>query len=261
MSTTTLADVRPDAVTELDTVEWREPAGLNPRGTLVVLGGRGEPPEVYARFAARLSADAYRVVVVSTADPAGPAARTEITALLADPALVAPVVLVGSDTGARLALDLVGTADARPAALVLAGLPVGGPAAGASWPTDEIGARTACPTHQGVMRQSSRGSLADRPVLPRLARSLDLRGVPVLAVHGADDAISPLPAVLDVYRGAGVPEVHVVAEGRHDILNDVTHRSVAATLVLFLERLRLSSADDRGLAPLVVTTSTARPGR
>ena len=30
----------------------------------------------------------------------------------------------------------------------------------------------------------------------------------------------------------------VIAGGRHDILNDVTHRSVAATIVLFLERLR-----------------------
>lgn len=253
MSTSTLAET----VTELDTVEWREPAGLNPRGTLVVLGGRGEPPEVYARFAKRLSADAYRVLVVSTADPAGQAARTEIAALLADPALVAPVVLVGSDTGARLALDLVGAGDATPAALVLAGLPVGGAVAGATWTDDEIAARTACPTHQGVLRQSSRGSLADRPVLPKLARSLDLHDVPVLALHGAGDAISPLPAALDLYRSVGVREVQVVAEGRHDILNDVTHRSVAATLVLFLERLRL----DHDLAPLVVATPTARATR
>jgi len=253
MSTSTLLD----SVTELDTVEWREPAGVNPRGTLVVLGGRGEPPEVYARFGARMSADAYRVLVVSTADPAGPAARAEIAALLAGPTLVGPVVLLGSDTGARLALDLVADADVTPAALVLAGLPVGGPAAGASWPQDEIAARTACPTHQGVLRQSSRGSLADRPVLPRLVRGLDLRGVPVLALHGADDVISPLPAVLAFYRSAGVPEVQVVAGGRHDILNDVTHRSVAATLVLFLERLRL----DADLAPLVVTAPTTRPAR
>jgi alpha-beta hydrolase superfamily lysophospholipase len=255
MSTSTLPTT--GTTSEIDTVEWREPAGVNPRGTLVVLGGRGEPPEVYARFAARLSADAYRVVVVSTADPAGSAARTEVAALLADPALVAPVVLVGSDTGARLALDLVAEAHAGVSALVLAGLPIGGTATDAAWLPDEIGARTACPTHQGVLRRSSRGSLADRPVLPRLGRGLDLHGVPVLALHGADDVISPLPPVLDLYRGAGVPEVHVVAGGRHDILNDVTHRSVAATVVLFLERLRA----DAGLAPLVVTTPTARAGR
>ncbi len=251
MSTSTLA------TTELDTVEWREPAGLNPRGTLVVLGGRGEPPEVYARLGARLSADAYRVLVVSAADPVGPAAREEIAALLTDPALVGPVVLVGSDTGARLALDLVGSGHVTPAALVLAGLPVGGAATGAFWLQDEIAARTASPTHQGVLRRSSRGGLADRPVLPRLPRDLHLLGVPVLALHGADDPISPLPAVLDLYRSVGVPDVQVVAAGRHDILNDVTHRSVAATLVLFLERLR----GDAELAPLVVATPTHRSGR
>ena len=244
-------------VTELDTVEWREPAGLTPRGTLVVLGGRGEPPEVYARFGARLAADAYRVLVVSTADPAGPAARDEIAALLADPDLVGPVVLVGSDAGARLALDLVADGGAAPAALVLAGLPVGGPVVLGSWPADEIEARTACPTHQGVLRRSSRGSLIDRPVLPRLDRGVDLRGVPVLAFHGADDVISPVRTVLDFYAGAGVTEIHVVAGGRHDIVNDVTHRSVAATLVLFLERLRLNA----DLAPLVVATPTTRPSR
>ncbi len=257
MSTSTLPVAETGATTELDTVEWREPAGLHPRGTLVVLGGRGEPPEVYARFAARLSADAYRVLVVSTAVPAGSAARAEIAALLAAPTLVGPVVLVGSDTGARLALDLVAEAHVGVAALVLAGLAIGGAASDAAWLPDEIAARTACPTHQGVLRQSSRGSLSDRPVLPRLARGLDLHGVPVLALHGADDVISPLPPVLELYRGAGVAEVHVVAGGRHDILNDVTHRSVAATLVLFLERLRAGT----GSAPLVAATSTARAGR
>jgi hypothetical protein len=32
-----------------------------------------------------------------------------------------------------------------------------------------------------------------------------------------------------------------IAGGRHDVLNDVTHRTVAATIVLFLERLRLGA--------------------
>jgi hypothetical protein len=31
----------------------------------------------------------------------------------------------------------------------------------------------------------------------------------------------------------------VVEGGRHDVLNDATHRCVAATIVLFLESLRL----------------------
>jgi hypothetical protein len=32
-----------------------------------------------------------------------------------------------------------------------------------------------------------------------------------------------------------------IAGGRHDVLNDVTHRTVAATIILFLERLRLGA--------------------
>ena len=40
------------------------------------------------------------------------------------------------------------------------------------------------------------------------------------------------------YAQLGAEELTVVVDGRHDILNDASHRSVAATVVLFLERLR-----------------------
>ncbi len=32
-----------------------------------------------------------------------------------------------------------------------------------------------------------------------------------------------------------------LVSGRHDVLNDLNHRTVAATVVLFLERLRLGA--------------------
>jgi hypothetical protein len=35
--------------------------------------------------------------------------------------------------------------------------------------------------------------------------------------------------------------VTVIVGGRHDVLNDLSHRTVAATIVLFLERLRLGA--------------------
>jgi alpha-beta hydrolase superfamily lysophospholipase len=62
--------------------------------------------------------------------------------------------------------------------------------------------------------------------------------VPVLTVHGGADAISAVDDALAVYSAIPDAESYVVDGGRHDILNDVTHRSVAATIVLFLERLR-----------------------
>ncbi len=66
---------------------------------------------------------------------------------------------------------------------------------------------------------------------------------PVLSIHGGDDAVSPIAAVRTQYsRGASLEAV-VIAGGRHDILNDQSHRTVAATVVLFLERLRLRLGD------------------
>ena len=70
------------------------------------------------------------------------------------------------------------------------------------------------------------------------ARTLAGVLVPVLTVHGGADVISPAGAAAAVYEAAPEVESYVVDGGRHDILNDVTHRSVAATIVLFLERLR-----------------------
>ncbi|WP_375432325.1 alpha/beta hydrolase [uncultured Friedmanniella sp.] len=245
----------PERTNQTDIARWHEPAGLNPRGTLVLLTGRGEPPEVYARFGRRLASDAYRVLVVSAGDHTEPGVRAEIAALLDDPEVVAPVVLVGSDAGARAALALASDPDVEVAGLVLAGLALEDHAAAADWPA-EVEARTACPNHQQVLRRSARGSLASAASLIRLAPApIQARvALPVLALHGGDDAISPLPAARRWYGRAGVAEVVVVAGGRHDILNDVSHRSVAATVVLFLERLRLG-AD----LPLIVSPTASRP--
>src|ERR1700761_8447022 len=54
---------------------WTEPEGLTPRGTIVVIPGRGERPGVYERFGRRISGDAYRVHAV--ASPAEDAALAE----------------------------------------------------------------------------------------------------------------------------------------------------------------------------------------
>ena len=172
-------------------VGWDEPEGLNPRGTVVILPGRGEQPAVYERFGRRISADAYRVRAV--ASPAEDPALTEkqVRSLLDGPK---PVVLAGSDTGALFAVALVASGRLpEVAALVLAGLPTG-PAAGAA------------ASHPG----------------------------------GGDPADG---------TGAWHAELVSIADGRHDAFNDITHRTAAATIVLFLERLR-NGAD---LAPIAVT--------
>ncbi|MEV0910512.1 alpha/beta hydrolase [Streptomyces hokutonensis] len=217
---------------------WDEPEGLAARGTLIVLAGRGEHGGVYERFGRRLGYDAYRVRALG--DPAAdPAVLEQAAKLLADESLPGPKVLVGSDTGARYALQLAAEQTAGTDALILAGLPTGAWTAG-SW-EEEAAARTACPTHQGRLTNDPefrRGAIDNAPELPE--PRLDLVRVPVLALHGKDDTISPLDRALNVYDGH--PNVHTVTfvDGRHDVLNDALHRTVAATVVLFLERLRLS---------------------
>ena len=73
--------------------------------------------------------------------------------------------------------------------------------------------------------------------------------MPVLGLHGAADPVSPLAAAREKYAAAPHAELVSIADGRHDAFNDITHRTAAATIVLFLERLR-NGAD---LAPIAVT--------
>jgi hypothetical protein len=53
-----------------------------------------------------------------------------------------------------------------------------------------------------------------------------------------------------------------ITGGRHDVLNDVTHRTVAATIVLFLERLRLGAELPRiAIRERIDRAPAADPGR
>ena len=212
----------------MTTDTYTEPTGLNPRGTLVVLPGRGERPGVYARFGRRLAADAYRVHVLDD--------EAEIKALL-DQNPPTPVVLVGSDTGALQALRLAaGTVVVD--GLVLAGLPD-------AESTVEVDAaaepelRASCPGHQNLLRDKDlfqSGTLGSIEIEP-----VDIAAVtvPVLGLHGDNDPISPVARARARYAALPDARLATVADGRHDVLNAAQHRSVAATVVLFLERLRL----------------------
>lgn len=221
-----------------ESFSWDEPEGLAARGTLIVLAGRGEHGGVYERFGRRLAFDAYRVRALG--DPAAdPSVLDAAAKLLADASLPGPKVLVGSDTGAHHAVRLAVEREADVDALILAGLPTARWTAG-SWEA-EVEARTACPTHQGRLTNDPgfrRGALDEGPEPPELR--LDRVRVPVLALHGKDDPVSPVEQAREAYAGlAGVRTV-IFNGGRHDVLNDALHRTVAATVVLFLERLRLS---------------------
>lgn len=243
---------------------WDEPAGIAPRGTLVLLPGRGEHGGVYERFGRRISADGYRVRALGDASSGPEAIAETATELLRDETLPGPRVLVGSDTGASHAARLAALGTAGLDGLILAGLPTGpGPAetAASDW-EDELERRTACPTHRGRLTADPafrRGALAGSPA-PE-SPTLEGISVPVLGLHGREDTVSPLDEVRRAFRGLSGAELVSLAGTRHDVLNDVTHRTAAATVVLFLERLRLApgptsgptSGPAPGLAPIAVT--------
>jgi pimeloyl-ACP methyl ester carboxylesterase len=232
----------------ISTANWNEPDGLKPRGTVFVVASGGEPPQVYARLGARLAADAYRVVVISSDDALDAGTQDAIAALVDAEDAISPRILVGSDVGALAVRALAGQGRAHPAAVVLAGYPTR-PAAASEW-QDEIEARTACPTHRGVLSTHAEPVHRDRAATVDAA--LD---VPILAVHGSADTIAPLDEALEQYCNAGAQRVVVVDGGRHDILNDLTHRSVAATIVVFLEQVKAGSE----AADIVRTVDLSKP--
>lgn len=218
---------------------WDEPSGVAPRGTVLLLTGRGETASSYVRLARRLSADAYKVRVVEVDLEDLDTTRGTIGALLADASLPAPRVLLGSDAGATLAAELVHELPVD--AAILAGIALPGSTAAGSW-DDELEARSACPAYRGVISDDAsfaRGALTQ--ALPWSDVFLSAPEQPLLVLHGRADAITPVGEALRPWVGAASVQQYVIEGGRHDILNDITHRSVAATIVLFLERLKLGA--------------------
>ena len=251
---------------------WQPPSpGPLPRGTVILLPGRGEHGGVYERLGRRLAADAYAVhaLDVTSDDDPGVIAK-QITAISAH--AVTPVVLAGSDTGALQALTLAAGGAVTVDGLLLAGLPTReaddpSPADADPLPDlddeawdEELAARTTCPAHRGRLSEDPRfakGSLTG-PIpahLDALSPDLDLEAVrvPALLLHGGADPVAPIALARQLATRLPRAELAVTDGGRHDVLNDATHRTVAAQVVQWLERLR-SGAD---LTPIIVVEHSA----
>ncbi|MBM2616568.1 hypothetical protein JIG36_13470 [Actinoplanes sp. LDG1-06] len=213
---------------------YDEPEGIAPRGTVIVAAGRGETTAAYARFGKRIASDGYRVRVLPDVTADSGQSLAEAGKLLVDDGLPGPKVVVGSDTGALFALDLAAGRAPGLDALVLAGIPVPRRINLLGWEA-EVEARTSCPNHQRVLSEGAavRGALEKAPE----AREKSDVSLPTLGLHGDADSISPLGEARAYYPGTLV----AITGGKHDVLNDVSHRTVAATVVLFLERLRLGA--------------------
>jgi len=235
---------------------WHEPDPVPLRGTLIVLPGRGEVAEVYERFGRRLAAEAYRVHIVAAPSDSADRAHDQLLGLLEEANAETPRIVVGSDAGAAYAAHLAARSELREAtALILAGLPTTYAAAPAGDWSEELDARTFCPTHRARISQAGvrRAALfTDLPAAWYDAGTPGRIALPVLGVHGREDSISPFEAARSWYASVPRAELVSIAGGPHDVLNDQTHRTVAASIVLFLERLRAGG----DLTPIAVTERT-----
>jgi alpha-beta hydrolase superfamily lysophospholipase len=256
------------------TIRYDGPAELRTRGRILVVPGRGESQATYVRLATRLAADSYHVRVLPPPaidpDDVDGAVMLFAQAVLREAeagpdAGDRPLILIGADTGAlaiaavlaRGALDhgtlaqgmlVQGTLTGRPPqpdAVVLAGLPGRGRQHTGDW-AGELDARTQCSAHRGVLGDDAevqRGSLATAvpDELIDLAFT-DRAAARHLVLIGDLDPLADREEVAQYVKVLPAGQLAVVAGARHDVLNDLPHRSVAAAIVGFLERLRGSAA-------------------
>lgn len=68
----------------------------------------------------------------------------------------------------------------------------------------------------------------------RFGAELPALAVPTLAVHGSNDPIAPVGAVRAYAEQIEPLSFIEITGGGHDILNDVTHREVAAAIIAFI---------------------------
>jgi pimeloyl-ACP methyl ester carboxylesterase len=178
-------------------------------------------------------------------------------------------VLVGSDTGALQALQTAATADPG---LPVEGIVLAGTAPTAASPdplldtdgdTDphddwqsELAARSACPTHRRRLTDDVafvRGQL--HAAVPSHLLGAARPALPALLLHGEADPVTPLEQVRDLADQLPRATLGVLHEGLHDVLNDASHRTSAAAVVQWLERLRT----DRSMSPLLTIESDPYP--
>ena len=243
-----------------DSALERTPATGTPRGTVVVLGGRGESAEVYTRFADRIAVDGYRVVALPDVS-ATESSFIAVARRVFDENTAGPRLLVASDAAVAHGLRAVTEGDLVVDGVVVAGTLTLTGTVELSSADDEIAERTSCPVHR--VRLAGEGVLA-AGALTRSTPRDEVDGelaaripVPVLALHGDHDGISRLEPAIDVLGGIRDARIFVLEGGKHDVLNDVTHRSVAAEIVQFLERLR---TPEQGLKRVLLVDSSLALG-
>jgi hypothetical protein len=224
------------------------------RGRIVILQGRGDDPSYYKRLGLRLALDGYESYVPTrVASNAGDAA-TIWNELTENWEPETPTIAITADTAGGFLTNAATEQllDVLPDGIVLTGLALedaevdGGTFQG----EEELTLRSACPVHRSVVHAATDTerllTSAIVPVAPKFPLTTDngatAKIVPTLVIHGVADAISPIDQVRSKIDGWSSAELVSVSGGLHDVVNDVHHRTVAAEIISFAERIRSDAA-------------------
>lgn len=261
------------ATTEIDGARGRivvhQWPAAEPRYVLLLAHGYGEHAGRYTHFAEAIAADGGAVYVpdhhghglsegeralVSIDDAVADLRRVGERARAELPEL--PVVLLGHSMGGIITARYAQLHGDDLAALVLSGPAIGGnpdieallamdpipdvpidpavlsrdPAVGEAYALDPL-------VYHGPFKKATLesffaaiGAITDGPVLEDL---------PVLWVHGSDDALAPLAYATDAVRRltGGRAEEHIYPAARHEVLNETNRDEVVRDVLAFVNRL------------------------
>lgn len=254
--------------------EVREAA--DPRAVVLFLHGFGEHGGLYQRYAEALNAAGITLVTldhrghgrsegprgdVGSLDGLVADAERLYELVVADAAV--PVVLQGHSLGSVVAAVLAIKHPAWQQALVLSGAPLKPPvwlkevldtpgaqidldAEGLATDPDYLSCYLSWLENDPLAFTEADAVAAFRasliPGWNELSSGVSKIAVPTLIVHGADDEVAPLEDTRQVAAQIPSSEVTVWERSRHDVLNDVEHAEVAATIIDFIDRAIASSA-------------------
>jgi alpha-beta hydrolase superfamily lysophospholipase len=204
----------------------REPRGPI-RGNVIVLAGLHERAADFALLTDQLLLTGFRVTVFDDVSVDVEASRRGVLRVLRDGTLDRPLFLIGSDLGAVLAAGLIASGEARVAAAVLGDL-----VTPASRPS------TVTVADFSAVEVGGEGPAEARlPVGIRLADAHDVL-VPSLVFHGDSDDVTGIEDAVSWASQLPFGSLRVVPQGDHHVLTGAERRTVAAAIVLFLERQR-----------------------
>lgn len=213
----------------------REPDGET-RGTVMILAGLDETADDFALLTEVLLLAGYAVTIFGDVS-VDPRASAEGVARLLENTIVRPVIVVGTDFGAVLALSFAvesASAAARVDAVVVGGL-VTRASRASTIPVADFEAVTAS------------GEAAESQLEPRIPHGFRLPDaqrvrLPTLVLHGDADDVT---AVADAVSWASLlpfGSLRLVPGGDHHVLVGEARRTIAASIVLFIERQRAGRA-------------------